>query len=93
MGGALPKYREPAKCQRVWARRLAFLMCVCTCGWVFACIMRISRMCVKQYILYACSCVCADELVCTLYAGKENTGAEDYAANILTLTIECRKPA
>lgn len=26
MGGALPKYREPAKCQRVWARRLAFLM-------------------------------------------------------------------
>lgn len=50
VGGALPKYREAAKCQRVWARRLASLMCVCTCGRVFACIVRIPGMCVKTHM-------------------------------------------
>ena len=49
-------------------------VCVCTCGWVFACIMRISRMCVKKIHMPAPLCVCA----------------EYFTAKILTLTAQCR---
>lgn len=59
--------------------------CVCTCGWVFACIIRVSRMCVRQHIclfLCVCLCVCERESLCAW------TVSEDYTANVINSDIE-----
>lgn len=69
MGGALPKYREPAKCQRLWAKRLASLMCVS--AHVGGCLHALWGVlgCVYKNT-YARCCECEYELVCKLYTCK-----------------------
>lgn len=52
-------------------------VCVCTCGWVFACIMRISSMCVQKYI---CLFLWVWVWACVQVIGMQRRAAEDYTA-------------
>ena len=49
-------------------------MCVCTCGWVLACTMRIPTMCVKEYI---CLVLCPCTLACVHTVLAESGGKKE----------------